>query len=337
MKNLTYILMAGFIFTFVACSDDIEDATSKHVYGKNENPYLRTDVDAIVTTDMEFAVGHFEAQTVDLEDYAGKFEEEMGMNVDQVISGLENGTIVFYNIFVSKSRWNKAERTKGSAGWYYNSAGGVTDDSESYMVSLEIDTNAKALIVNVNEQAAAGTVLAFHVGFAVDGPDYDNYVRFSFNVSVTDPSIIITSVTIPDGDYASAGIDFNQYAETIQICMGMTVQKFLANLDHNGDTGEETGKSIHMYVVNPTTKEWDASSSYTAEAPGYWLNAQGTVCNWGDAGYSLYANTKNGDQVLYIGRAPDLSVGTTFTLSIGYKDTMNENNFFRFIIAITLE
>lgn len=337
MKNLIYILMGCLVFTFVACSDDIEDAISKHVYGENENPYLRTDADATVTTDMEFAVGHFEAQTVKLADYANKFQEKMNMDVDQVINGLKDGSVVFYNISISKNSWDKTEMTKGTTGWYYNSAGGVTADDETKIVSLEIDTDAKTLIVSAEEQATAGTVLTFNVGFAVNGPDYDNYVRFSLNVSVTDPSIIISSINIPDGDYASAGIDFNQYAETIQTCMGMSVEEFLANLDYNGDSGEATDGKIHMYVVNPTTLEWDATSSYTAEPPGYWLNAQGAVCNWGDTGYSLYANTKNADQTLYIGRAPGLTAGTKFTISVGYKDTTNENNFFRLIITATLE
>ncbi|MGV8094598.1 MAG: DUF4859 domain-containing protein [Mangrovibacterium sp.] len=336
MKNLIYILMGCFIFTCVACSDDIEDATNKHVYSENENPYLRTDADAIVTTDVEFAVGHFEPQTVKLADYADKFQGKMNLDVDQVINGLKNGSVVFYNISTSKSRWDKTEMTKGTTGWYYNSAGGITA-ADAKIVSLEIDTDAKTLIVNAEEQAAAGTVLTLNVGFAVNGPDYNNYVRFSFNVSVTDPSIIITSINIPDGDYASFGIDFNQYAETIQTCMGMSVEEFFGNLDYNGDSGEATDGKIHMYVVNPTTLEWDATSSYTAEPPGYWLNAQGAVCNWGSTGFSLYANTKNGDQTLYIGRAPGLAAGTKFTISIGYKNTTNENNFFRLIIAATLE
>ena len=337
MKNLTYILTTCFILAFVACSDDIEDATSKHVYGENENPYLRTDAAATVTTNMEFAVGHFEPQTIKLTDYADKFQEKMNLTVDQIISGLKDGTVVFHNIISSKGRWDKTPMTKGTNGWYYNSAGGITDDNNAKIVSLEIDTDAKTLIVTAEEQATAGTVLAFNVGFALNGPDYDSYVRFLLNVSVTDPSIIISSINIPDGDYTSFGINFNQYAETIQTCMGMSVTEFFANLDYNGDSGNPTNGKIHMYVVNPTTVEWDAASNYTAEPPGYWLNAQGSVCNWGSTGFSLYANTKNGDQTLYIGRAPGLVAGTKFTISIGYKNTTNENNFFRLIITATLE
>lgn len=338
-NNFIYALIGCCLaFGFTACGDSIEDATSKHVYSESEIPYLKTDANAVITSDMEFAVGHFEAQTIKLADYAEMFQEKMNMTVDQVINGLKDGTVVFYNISPSKGRWDKSEMTKGNTGWYYNSAGGVCAlDSETRTASLDIDTDAKELVVNVNEQAVVGTVLSFNVGFAVNGTDYDNYVRFTFNLSITDPSIILTSISIPDGDYASFGIDFTNYAEAIQTCMGMSVDDFFANLDYNGDTGEATNGKIHMYVVNSNTGVWDETSSYTGENPGYWMNAQGVVCSWGDTGYSFYANTKNGDEMLYIGRAPGMTAGTTYTISIGYKDTENQNNFFRFIITLTLE
>jgi hypothetical protein len=102
--------------------------------------------------------------------------------------------------------------------------------------------SSKTLIVDVNEKATVGTVLTFNAGFAVNGPDYDKYVRFTFNVSITDPSIILTSISIPTGDYASYGIDFNKYAATIQTCMGMSVADFLANLDYNGDSEKQQVK-----------------------------------------------------------------------------------------------
>lgn len=335
-RNIIYSLIGCFIF--FSCTDSIEEATNKHAYSENENPYLKVNTDAVATNDIEFAVGHFEAQTIKLTDYADKFEKNMNMTVDQVINGLKDGTVVFYNISPSKNCWNKAAMTKGSTGWYYNSAGGVCEANDtSQTVSLDINADAKTLSINANEAAVAGTVLSFNVGLAVNGTDYDNYVRFTFNVSVTDPSIILTNISIPNGDYESYGIDFSQYAETIQTCMRLSVSDFFSNLDYDGDTGEATDGSIHMYMVNPTSGTWDVTSSYTAEAPGYWINNQGAVCNWGDTGYTFYANTKNKDKMLYVGRAPGLTVGTKYTISVGYKDTKNENNFFRFIITATLE
>ncbi len=338
-RKIINILIICFALFVVACDDVVEDATSKHVYSEDESPYLRTDNEATITNDLEFAAGHIEPITIALSDYSDVFQAKMGMSVDQVISGVANGSVVFYNINITRGIWNKAAMTKGSTGWYYNTAGGVCSESdEAQTASIDIDTNAKALIVNMREDIKAGTILSFNIGFAIDnGADYDDYVRFAFNLSVTDPTLIITSITIPAGDYNNYGIDFNLYSETIQTCMQMSVSDFFDNLDYNGNTGQEQGGTIKMYMVDDATEAWDETSEYTAERPGYWINDQGVVCNWNDPGFSLYANTKNDDEILYIGRAPALASGTSFKISIGYKDTVNESNYFRFIITATLE
>ena len=52
-KNFIYALIACFTLSLAACSTDPEDATSKHVYGENENPYLKTNADAVVSTKAE--------------------------------------------------------------------------------------------------------------------------------------------------------------------------------------------------------------------------------------------------------------------------------------------
>ncbi len=48
-KNILYVLLGGLLLSLAACSENWEDATSKHVYGENENPYLRADAEATVT------------------------------------------------------------------------------------------------------------------------------------------------------------------------------------------------------------------------------------------------------------------------------------------------
>jgi hypothetical protein len=330
-KNLIYALIGCCMLTITACNDSIMDATSKHVYSESESPYLKVNNAAVVTKGMEFSVGHFSAQTINLADYADKFKANMNMTVDQVINGLKNGTVVFYNINPTRNIWNKAAMTKGTTGWYYNSAGGVcTATDEALTASIDIDTNMKTLIVNATDKAKAGTVMELNIGFAVVGPDYDNYVRFKFNVSIVDPSIILANITIPEGDYNSFGIDFKQYAATIQTCMGMSVDEFLANLDSN------TGKSIHMYSVD-SNGNWDSTSAYTANPPGYWMTSLGTVCKWNATGFTFYAETNSDDKMLYVGRAPKIAAGSKYTISVGYKDTKNEKNFFRFIITATMK
>ena len=334
MKNkLIYTLICCIFFSFfIACEDDIEDATSKHVYGEDESPYLRTDADATVASSFGFEVGRFEDQTIKLTDYADKFQEKMGMTVDEVVGGLENGSVVFYNINVTKRNWDKTPMTKGATGWYYNSAGGITtaEDAEQ-LATLDFDVTTKTLNISLENDASAGTEFAINVGFAVNGTDYDNYVRFAINISVTDPSLIITSVSVPDGDYASYSINLADYADVIEYNMGVGVDDFLANLDVN------EGGNIHMYSVNVVTGEWDETSTYTANPPGYWLNASGEVCSWGESGFSLYGEMDLANKLLNIGRAPALATGSTYKIGIGYRDTTDESKFFRFIINVTLE
>jgi hypothetical protein len=323
--------MSCLVFSFYSCEDSIEDATSKHVYGEDENPYLKTGVGATITNDMEFEVGRYEAQTVNLEEYTDLFQEQMNMTVDEVINGLSDGSVVFYNINVTRGHWDKTEPTKGSTGWYYNSAGGLSADSEDYVASLDIDKDAKQLIVDVADEAEAGHSFSFNVGFALNGPDYDDYVRFTFNVATIDPSLILANLSIPEGDYAAAGINLYDYADVIQYNLGLTVDEFLANLDSN------EGGTIRLYVIDNETGEWDTSSDYTANPPGYWMNVDGEVCAWGDDGFALFAEVNLGDGLLNIGRAPEQAAGETYKIRLGFRDTTDEMKFIRFIITATLE
>ena len=70
-KNLLYALVACLAFTFAACSDDPLDATSKHVYGPDENPYLKTNTAATISTSQEIPVQRIDVpQEIKLADYA---------------------------------------------------------------------------------------------------------------------------------------------------------------------------------------------------------------------------------------------------------------------------
>ena len=329
-RNIFYLFAVTLLFAFTSCSDSYDDATSKHIYGENESPYLRIDPQATVNNEIAFAVERLEPYVIHLEAYNELFQEKMGLTTDQVISGLQNGSVVFYNINTTRNHWNKAAKTKGANGWYYNSAGGVTAEADaSKTAALDINVGDKTLVVNPIEGVAVGTSVGFNVGFAVNGPDYDRYVRFSFQVSYTDPTIVMLNITIPTGDYAAYGIDLNNYKETIALCMDMTLDEFLESIDTFGGT-------VHMYAVNPQSGVWDETSGYTANAPGYWMTSQGAVCNWGATDFTLYAELSAGDEMLYIGRAPALAAGSKYTLSIGYRDKVDTSYFFRFIITATL-
>ena len=93
-KNILYIAMACFALGFTACSDDPEDAVSKHVYGPDEAPYLRTDADATIGVNAEFRKGHISPKIIYLKDYAEQIQTKMKMTVDDMLAGVESGKVV---------------------------------------------------------------------------------------------------------------------------------------------------------------------------------------------------------------------------------------------------
>ena len=272
--------MACFALGFTACSDDPEDAVSKHVYGPDEAPYLRADANASIAYNAEFRKGHIAPKTIYLKDYAEQIQTKMKMTVDDMLAGVESGKVVFYNINTARGIWNKTAPTKGSYGWWYNSAGGVAD-AGSGIASIELDKAEKALIVSVPEDSPAGIAVAANVGFAIDnGKDFDDYIRFNISMAVTDPGTIIQNIVIPAGDYASYELEFAGIENAINACFGMTSSEFNALVqDPEGD--------IALYMVDDAGN-WDTTSSYTANGIGFWLDASGKVTTWGTDGFTYY-------------------------------------------------
>lgn len=327
-RNILYALMCCFILSFCACSDSYEDATDKHVYGENESPYLKVNLDATITSDMEFPIARLEEKTVKLKDYAEKFHSNMGMTVDEVITGLSAGNIVFYNISTAKNCWVKTPMTKGTTGWYYNESGVITT-SENAAASVELDITNKTLAVNIVGEPVVGTSLTVNVGFAINnGKDYDDYVRFSFNIVVTDPGSIVVNNTIPSGAYSAFTIEFANYAEAIEACLDMTVAEF-------SNTVSDKDGAIAMYIVDPETGEWDKDSSYTANGIGYWMSNAGKVCGWGDTGATYFIET--GDACVNIGRHDNIPSGEVYKMNFVYADKNDNSKYIQFIVTATME
>lgn len=179
--------MALAAFGLTSCSDDPMDATSKHVYGANENPYLRTSTAATINCTANFVTGAVQPVKINIADYAAQIKANMGMTVDELFSNLESGKVVFHNINVARGAWDKTAPTKGTTGWYYTANGGVTTETDA-AASVELDKGARQLIVNVPTGVTEAASLSANVGFALDnGKDYDTYVRFSIAITVATP------------------------------------------------------------------------------------------------------------------------------------------------------
>ena len=330
-KNILYIAMACFALGFTACSDDPEDAVSKHVYGPDEAPYLRADADATVTLNAEFRKGHVAAKTISLKDYAEQIQTNLKMTVDDMLAGLESGNVVFHSINSARGAWDMSAMTKGN-GWWYNNNGAVVNDSG--VASIELDKVSKSLILDVPEGSAAGLSMTANVGFAVvNGKDYDQYVRFAVNFAVTDPGTIIKNITIPDGDYASYEFDLTSIEAAISACFGMTSAEFISLIS-------DTENDIAMYLVDDEGN-WDTDSPYTAGGIGFWVDVNNKVCNWSGDGYSAgnfyYIETHADNKSVGIGRAPGVPSGTVAKVHFVYASKTDSSQYVEFVLNATFE
>ena len=335
-KNLLYALVACLAFTFAACSDDPMDATEKHVYGPNENPYLKINNAATISTSQEIPVQRIEEpKEIKLADYAETFQSLLGMTVDEVVSGVSNGSVVFCPINTNLGQWMRnTAPTKGTHGWHYNSAGGLCDAS-SAMYSVEFDASKKAIVVTANSNTAAG-VYSFNVGFAIDnGTNFDDYVRFSNQLSVTDPSkIILTGIKIPAGNYAAYSINFADYQNAIEVCMDMPLEQFIEEVVASGDArySETAVPTLALYLVNEDGS-WDKTSAYSANGLGFWFNSDMSVGEWN--GGLFYVESRNG--YVNIGRHENIASGTEISTHFVYASIEDSSKYIEFIVKGSME
>ena len=331
-KNILLAFCCCSLLAFTACSDDYNDATSKHVYGENENPYLKIDTEAQISATGALEVNGEHSYTVKLSDYAAKFEEKMGMSVDAVIDGLSTGETVFYPINTTRNQWLKTAYNKNDAGWYFNSANQpCAQDDAACKASVVLDKTNKELVFELTEGGiTAGTVLALEVGFAKNGPDYDNYVRFTLNASVTDPTVAVATVALPNTNYTSDDILLTSIEENIAAVFDMTLEEFITAFDEG---------TIKFYAADPTTGVWDTESAYTGEQPaGYWFDETGKVCAYPGV---VCANFKpDSDEVskscVKLCCMPETPVGKQYNCSFGFIDTTDATKFFRFVVTCNI-
>lgn len=336
-KNFIYALVGCLAFSLAACSDDPMDATSKHVYGPEENPYLKTDLTATISTSLVFPVQRIDvAQEIKLADYADVFHAQLGMTVDEAVNAMSSGSVVFYPINVTRGQWlRNAAPTKGTHGWHFNTAGGVCDAS-SAAYSVEFDAAKKAVVVTCNPTIAAG-VYSFNVGFAIDnGENFDDYVRISNSFSVTDPSKIVLTKSFDASAEAFTGfsINFADHKDAIEVCMGMPLAEFSAAVVASGDAryDETLTPTLAMYPVK-ADGTWDTASAYTANGLGYWFDINSNVVGWSDA--CVYF-AESGDGSVNFGRYYDIPVGTQVKIHFVYTVINDPSRYIEFVISATM-
>ncbi len=334
MNKIFYAMAALALTTgFTACNDDDPtEAVSKHVYGDDEAPYLRTDASATITYAADFRKGHIAARTINLKDYAETIQAKTGMTVDDLVAGVADGSVVFYNINTSRGVWNKTAFNIDN-GWSYAGDGSIKTENQAGTITL--DATNKALVVNVPDDSAAGVSFAANVGFAVvNGKDYDKYVRFTINFAVTDPGTVIKNISIPTGNYSSTPINFtdSDVATAIEACFGISVSEF-------NKTVQDAEGDIELYMAD-NDGNWyydeDGTSrpAYTANGIGFWCDANGKPMSWG-SGCVFFVETFDGG--VNVGRYVDIASGTVSKFHFIYVSKSDASKFIEFVVTATME
>mgnify|MGYP000054880180 FL=1 len=158
---------------------------------------------------------------------------------------------------------------------------------------------------------------------------------FAFDVTVTDPGRIVVANTIPAGDYSAFSIEFADYQEVIESCLGLTLSEFITAC-------KEPGGPIALYMVDSESGEWNTTSDYTAGGSGigYWLTSNLKVTNWSDDGSTgsvLFVETQENGDMVNIGRNPASTSGSVFNVNFVYALKEDNSKFVEFIVKATLE
>lgn len=143
--------------TMSSCSDDYEDASSPHVYSDSENVPLKGSDENMATTSVKMAQAEAGTQvvTVNLADYADKIQDQLGMSLDEAISGLSNGSVRFYPINPNRRVWDKTPANGGDNTWLLSANGVVTTDSLA-AIKMQFIPDAKQSEADADRKGSSG-------------------------------------------------------------------------------------------------------------------------------------------------------------------------------------
>lgn len=294
-----------------ACNENYEEATSIHVYGPNENPPVKADPQVTASGVYEMTGGQVEPVVMDIYDYDPMIQKAFGISA-QELAGKIGSEYVVAPINPNRMVWLKnASNTGDKYGWYVSKTGNVCDKEDSNIYGKIIYNEGNHSLEFYIDPNGGGSV-PVQIGFAKDGPNYNEHIRFVFNVTAYDKSYAFVDFTIPAGDYAAYELYVDDLAENIEYVFGMTPAQFISAMMND---------QIGIYMVDHETNAyvWDGVS--TANAGGYWCNADGGIQGWGE-GCAYYIEPWLEDEIpcFGIGRYPGIDPGTIHTIKFGLAD-----------------
>lgn len=311
-KKYIYGLLACFgMMMLPGCNENYEDATSMHVYGPNENPPVKADPKVTASRVYEMTGGQTDPVAIDIYEYDDMIRKAFGISAQELAGKIGNEYVVA-PINPNRMIWLKnAPNTGDKYGWYISKTGNICekDDSNIYgKVIYNEGTHSLEFYIDPN----GGGSVPVQIGFAKDGPNYNEHVRFVFNVTAYDKSYAFLDVSIPPGDYAAYTLPIEDLAENINFVFGMTPAQFISAMMND---------QIGIYMIDHATNGyiWDGVS--TANGGGYWCNAEGGIQSWGDGcAYYIEPWIEDEEPCFAIGRYPGIDPGTVHSIKFGLAD-----------------
>jgi len=332
-KNILLACALALVAGFTSCSGDFEDASSKHVYSETDEVPLNTAAGAWEVIDMEFPTTQLTTvQSISLNDYASDIQKQLGVSASEVINAVNSGALKFKVISASRGNWSTSPYTYNT-GWYFNTSNKACEAAEG-VATVVLNSAKNTIDIALTEGIAAGSTFDINVGIGKPDAQYgtfDKYVRFESKISVTDPTVILATFDMAEGDYAGYEFFFeNNYDNQFKACLGMTAQEAL--------NGLESG-TVGFYITDADGNI--TGRDYTADAGdgyyGYWLDWNAQNYGW-KSGASVYVDAELNERALYFGRFPEAASHQGKTLKVYLKMALksDESKYIRFIISLNM-
>lgn len=259
-------------------SHDYDEVSKPHQYGENENPPIKGSDANMVTEYGSLQQGTTDVATVDLNDFAAEVQAQMGMSLDECISGLSSGATRFLMANPTRRIWDKTAGTAGENSWYVNAQGTVCD-ADNGVAKYTFDPSSKKITVTLTDKATGGVVQMMGGFVKTDDSAYATNFRLLLALTVTDASVIKVDISIEPGDYTGYQIPMGEYADNIAYGLKRTPAEFAQGFEDD---------AFDAYMMRADGTLYGGPGTYTANGVGYWLTENSDIIDWGADGFAYF-------------------------------------------------
>lgn len=259
-------------------SHDYDEVSKPHQYGENENPPIKGSDANMITEYGSLQQGSSETVTIDLTDFSDQIKAQMGMTLDECVSGLSSGATRFLMANPTRRIWDKTAGTAGDNSWYVNAQGTVCG-ADNGVAKYTFVPSSKQIQVQLTDKAAGGVVQLMGGFVKTDDSAYPVNFRMLMALTVTDASVIKINFSIEPGDYTGYQIAMGDYATNIAYGLGRTPAELAQGFSED---------AFECYMMRADGTIYGGPGEYTANGPGYWLTENSDIVKWGADGFAYF-------------------------------------------------